>query len=285
MTATQYDDLIPLGRAMPLRVYLKSLWERRQFAITVPLGELRAQNMNTVLGNVWLLLSPTLLVCVYYLVFGVLANRVLAGVTNVIGFLTVGIFTYQYLQRTVVQCSQSIVSNEGLIRSLAFPRAILPIATVVRESLAFYSSMLLMFIVVIAFGEQPSLEWLQVLAIVPMMALFGLGFGFVLARLTDSLQDVRNLLPFMFRLLFYLSGIIFVLDNRIMRKAPELAPFVNLNPFFVFPALMRDVLMSSYEVIPPIGRYLWPAAIVHTLVFLTGGFLFFRAAEQRYGRG
>jgi teichoic acid transport system permease protein len=285
MTASQYDDLIPLGRAMPLRVYLQSLWERRQFAITIPLGELRAQNMNTVLGNVWLLLSPTLLVCVYYLIFGILANRVLAGITNVIGFLTVGIFTYQYLQRTVVQCSQSIVSNEGLIRSLAFPRAILPISTVVRESLAFYSSMLLMFAVVVAFGERPNREWLQVLAIVPMMALFALGFGFMLARLTDSVQDVRNLLPFMFRLLFYLSGIIFVLDNRIMNRAPEIAPFVNLNPFFVFPALMRDALMSSYTVIPEIKQFLWPAAIVHTLLFLTGGFLFFRAAEQRYGRG
>ncbi len=285
MTATQYDDLIPLGRAMPLRVYLRSLWERRQFAITVPIGELRAQNMNTVLGNVWLLLSPTLLVGVYFLIFGVLATGLNRGVQNFIGFLTVGVFTYQYLQRTVVQCSQSIVSNEGLIRSLAFPRAILPIATVVRESLAFYSSLILMVLVVLGTREAITLHWLKVLAIIPMMAVFALGMGFVLARLTDTLQDVRNLLPFLFRLLFYLSGIIFAIDTRIIRQAPELAPFVALNPFFVFPTLMRDAMMTTYQVNPVIGRWLWPAAIAYTVLFLVGGFTFFRAAEQRYGRG
>lgn len=285
MTATQYDDLIPLGRALPLRVYLKSLWERRQFAITVPLGELRAQNMNTVLGNVWLLLSPTLLVGVYFVIFGKLASGLNRGIDNFICFLTVGVFTYQYLQRTVVQCSQSIVSNEGLIRSLAFPRAILPIATVVRESLAFYSSLILMALVVLATREGVTVAWLQVLIIIPMMAVFALGVGLVMARLTDTVQDVRNLLPFLFRLLFYLSGIIFVIDNRIINRAPELAPYVSLNPFFVFPALMRDALMSTYDVHPLIGRWLWPSAIAYTVVFLVGGFQFFRAAEQRYGRG
>lgn len=285
MTATQYDDLIPLGRALPLRVYLRSLWERRQFAISVPLGELRAQNMNTVLGNVWLLLSPTLLVGVYFLIFGVLASGLNRGVENFIGFLTVGVFTYQYLQRTVVQCSQSIVSNEGLIRSLAFPRAILPIATVVRESLAFYSSLALMLLVVLLGGEGITSEWLQLLILIPMMAVFALGVGFILARLTDTVQDVRNLLPFMFRLLFYLSGIIFAIDTRIMRQAPDLAPLVALNPFFVFPTLMRDALMTTYQVNPVIGRWLWPSAIGFTVVVLVSGFRFFRAAEQRYGRG
>ncbi|HEX6254752.1 MAG TPA: hypothetical protein VFZ70_02980 [Euzebyales bacterium] len=285
MAATQYDDLIPLGRAMPLRVYLRTLWERRQFAISVPLGELRAQNMNTVLGNVWLLLSPTLLVCVYFVIFGVLAGSLNRGVDNFIGFLTVGVFTYQYLQRAVVQCAQSISSNEGLIRSLAFPRALLPIATVVRESLAFYSSMILMVIVVLATGERVTVDWTKVLLLVPMMAVFALGLGFVLARLTDTVQDVRNLLPFMFRLLFYLSGIIFAIDTRLLRQAPELAPFASLNPFFVFPTLMREALMTTYQVDPAIGRWLWPSAVAFTVVLLFGGFMFFRAAEQRYGRG
>jgi teichoic acid transport system permease protein len=285
MAATQYDDLIPLGRAMPLRVYLRTLWERRQFAISVPLGELRAQNMNTVLGNVWLLLSPTLLVCVYFLIFGVIARGLNRGVDNLIGFLTVGVFTFQYLQRTVLRCSESISSNEGLIRSLAFPRALLPIATVIRESLAFYSSMILMVIVIVATGESITVNWAKVLVLVPMMAVFALGLGFVLARLTDSLQDVHNLLPFMFRLLFYLSGIIFAIDTRLLEQAPDLAPFVSLNPFFVFPTLMREALMTTYQVHPVIGRWLWPSAVAFTVVLLTGGFLFFRAAEHRYGRG
>lgn len=285
MAATQYDDLIPLGRAMPLRVYLRTLWERRQFAISVPLGELRAQHMNTVLGNVWFLLTPALLVGVYYVVFGVLLD-VNRGVENLIGFLAVGVFSYQYIQRSILQTSISISSNEGLIRSLAFPRAILPIATVIRETLAFAPSILLMVVVVLLKGEPITMRWLWVLVLIPLMALFALGVGFFLARLTEGVRDVRNLLPFAFRLAFYASGIIFPIDLRIAERAgSDVLPYLALNPLFTFPTLMREALVASYRVDPAVQPWLWPAAVLYPLVLLVGGFFFFRAAEQRYGRG
>ncbi|MBW3606282.1 MAG: ABC transporter permease [Actinobacteria bacterium] len=285
MTTTGYDDLIPLGRALPLRVYLRSLWERRQFAVSVPLGELRSQHMNTVLGNVWYLLNPMLQVGVYFLVFGVLlgTNR---GITNFITFLAIGVFSYGYLQRSIVSCASSIVSNEGLIRSLSFPRAILPIASVVRESIAFSSSVALMVGLSVLTGEPLTVEWLSLLLLVPLMATFALGVGFVLARLTDRLHDVRNLLPFVFRIAFYLSGIIYAFDVVLAARGyGHMIELLALNPFFVFATLARHALMSTYAVDPRVAPWLWPAAVAYTGVFLIAGFVFFRAAEQRYGRG
>lgn len=290
MAATQYDDLIPLGRSLPLRVYLRSLWERRQFAVSVPLGQLRAEHMNTVLGNVWHLLNPTLMVGVYYLIFGVILN-VNRGVDNLIGFLAVGVFSFRFIQRSIQQCSQSITSNEGLIRSLSFPRAILPISAVMRESIAFGSSIVLMVAVVLAKGEPVTLDWLYVVAVIPLMALFALGVGFILARLSDSVRDVHNLLPYAFRLTFYASGIIFPIDIRIAGKMPNnpaldpILAWLPLNPLFTYPTLMRQSLMASYQVDDRVLPFLWPAAVLYPLVMILVGFAFFRRAEQRYGRG
>ena len=285
MTTTQYQDLIPLGRALPARVYLRSLWDRRQFALSVPLGELRAQHMHTVLGNVWYLLNPMLQVAVYFLVFGVLLHTS-RGVDNFICFLAIGVFSYGYMQKSISACAGSIVTNEGLIRSLSFPRAILPIAAVVRETLAFATSVGLMVVLALVTGEALRPSWLELLVLVPLMGLFSLGVGFVFARLTDRLHDLRNLLPFMFRLAFYLSGIIYAFDRVVARTDyHDVMGLLALNPFFTYSTLMRHALMSSYEVHPLVAPWLWPAAILYPLVFMAVGFAFFRAAEQRYGRG
>lgn len=284
MGTPEYEGLIPLGRSLPLRVYLQSLWDRRQFAISVPLGELRSQHMNTVLGNVWHLLNPTLQVGVYYLVFGVLlgTNR---GVDNFITFLAVGVFCFGYMQRSITACASSIINNEGLIRSLSFPRAILPISAVVRETIAFAPAVALMLTLAVATGEGVRLQWLMIIPWTALMALFALGAGFMLARVTDSIHDVRNLLPFLFRLAFYLSGILYAFERFVPDRYAQWLPIIAFNPFYAFISHMRHAVMWSYGVDPLVDPWLWPSAVLYPLLFLVFGFLFFRAAEHRYGRG
>lgn len=284
MAVTQYDDLIPLGRALPVRVYLRSLWERRQFAISVPMGELRTQHMNTVLGNVWHLLNPLLQVGVYWLVFGVLLNTS-RGIDNFITYLAIGVFCFGYMQRAIKACASSIINNQGLIRSLSFPRAILPISAVVRETIAFGPSLALMLLLTVIMGEGVRPSWLLVIPWTALMAMFSLGAGFVLARLTDGLHDVDNLLPFLFRIAFYLSGILYAFERFVPEAYADWLPIIALNPFYAFITHMRHALMSTYVADPVVDPWLWPSALLYPVLFLVFGFLFFRAAEQRYGRG
>ena len=283
MAASDYDDLIPLGRSLPVRVYLRSLWDRRQFAISVPMGELRTQHMNTVLGNVWHLLNPLLQVAVYWLVFGVLLGTD-RGIDNFITYLAIGVFCFGYMQRAIKACASSIINNQGLIRSLSFPRAILPISAVVRETIAFGPALVLMLLLALATeGLRP--QWLLVVPWTALMAVFSLGAGFVLARLTEGLQDVDNLLPFLFRIAFYLSGILYAFERFVPDEYAAWLPIIALNPFYAFITHMRHALMWTYAADPVVDPWLIPSALLYPLLFLVFGFLFFRAAEQRYGRG
>jgi teichoic acid transport system permease protein len=284
MATTQYDDLIPLGRSLPVRVYLRSLWQRRQFAISVPLGELRSKHMNTVLGNVWHLLNPVLQVGVYFLIFDLLLNTS-RGVENFLPYLAIGVFSFGYMQRSITACASSIINNQGLIRSLSFPRALLPVSAVVRETIAFGPALVLMLALSVFRPEGFKLSWLLVIPWTVLMAMFALGAGFVLARLTDGVQDVGNLLPFLFRISFYLSGILYAFEEVLPEKYAEWLPIIALNPFYAFISHMRHALMSTYRVDPVVDPWLWLSGLLYPVVFLVGGFLFFRAAEQRYGRG
>ncbi len=269
-------DLVRLGGKIPLRAYLRSLWARREFATVVPIGDLKAQHMDTVLGNVWHLLNPLLLVGVYFLVFGVILGT-RRGVDNFITFLAVGVFGFQYTQKAVLAGAKTIVSNQGLLRSIQFPRAILPVSAVVGQTVAFLPAASVMLLVALVTGERPTLLWLALVPVLALQALFCLGAAFVVARLTDMFRDFENVLPYFFRILFYLSGVLYSVEHYV--SDPGLQRLFDVNPMYVFISLTRGPLLGL-----PMTGTMWLSALCWTTVLLAGGFAFFRAAEQRYGR-
>lgn len=270
-------DLTRLGTQPSLRDYASDLWSRREFAHEIAAGNLRAQNMDTVLGNVWHLLNPLFLVGVYFLMFGVILD-INRGVDNFVAFLAVGVFVYHFTQRSVMSAAKSLVSNEGLVRSIKFPRAILPIASVLEEALAFLPALGVLLVVALATGEPVRAAWVVLPLIIFLQLLFNLGGGFVVARLTDRFRDVANILPYIFRLFFYLSGALYPVSRFVEDPLQRL--LFNLNPTYTFITIAREPVIGL-QTQPEV----WAAAVAWAVVVFVGGLLFFRAGEARYGRG
>jgi teichoic acid transport system permease protein len=286
--STVPPDLQPLGATPPMRSYLRAVWGRRQFAWASATGELRSQHMDTALGNVWHLLNPILLISVYYLVFGVvLQGTVDRGVGDAfIVFLAIGVLSYQWGQRSITAAARSITGNEGLIRSLQFPRALLPLSVILKETLAYVPGIALMMLVALAYGEGVTANWLLMLPIFVLQVTFNLGAGLLLARTADRFRDTVNVLPFVFRLGFYGSGVIFLVDQRFwsfFENYPWTTYVFVANPFYAQLSLWREALMTSLEIqqVP----MLWISASAWALGSLVIGLVVFRAGEKEYGRG
>jgi teichoic acid transport system permease protein len=279
--------LSELNVTPPVTTYVGELWRRREFALAVAQGELRAKHLDTLLGNLWHLLNPLLLIGVYYVVFGVLLDTS-RGVTNFISFLAIGVLSYHFIQRSVMSGAATIVNNEGLIRSLQFPRALLPISAMLRETIAFGSAMVVMVAVVLITREPISLMWLFVVPAILLQLVFSTGVALFFARLGDKVRDILNVIPYIFRMFFYLSGVLFSADYFIPRigepfDALPLHELFVMNPFYVFISLPREYLIASEEhaFVPE----MWLSAGVWAVVALLVGLLVFRAGEREYGRG
>jgi teichoic acid transport system permease protein len=275
--------LVRLGGSPSLPDYLRQLWGRRQFALTNAMGELRAQHMDTTLGNLWHLLNPILLIAIYFLVFDVILNAT-RGVTNFIEFLAIGVLAYHWATKAITGGARTIISNEGLIRSLQFPRALLPISTVLQETLAFLPGLVMMFIVVLP-REGIAVSWLLVPVVFVLQTSFCLGAAFLTARAADRFRDTINILPFFFRLIFYGSGILYAVDQRFHGafENPWVVRFFLINPFYGLVSLWRDALMSTQE-IANVG-WMWVSVTGWSLGLLIVGLLVFRSGEKEYGRG
>jgi teichoic acid transport system permease protein len=273
-------QLRPLDTNRSAWDYLRQMWSRRDFIVAMPLEEVRSTHQNTLLGNVWHLGNPMLSVAVYYLVFGVIleANR---GIDNYILWLMVGVFTFGLTQRTVLGGATSIAANQGLMRAIRFPRALLPVSVVISRLLTFGFELSVLAVVALLTGEGISWRWLVLPAALALHSALNLGGAFFAARLNDAFRDVQQIIPFLFRLLIYVSGVMFPLDAYLSNdETPDLVRrIINFNPLVLIIEVYRWVFLGTGVELD----HLVQTTLV-SIVVLIAGFVYFRGAEHRYGR-
>lgn len=257
--------------------YLRELWERRSYIRHVALNELRHRQITNVLGSFWHLLNPALTIGVYFIIFGVVIESD-RGIDNFLLFITIGLFVFQFGQKSTIDGSRSIINNKGLIKAVRFPRALLPISSTVTETLASVPTFAVAYLVALATGADITWRWLMLPPLLLLMMFFNMGTAMVAARLTTHFADTTQILPFIFRLALYLSGVIFSVDAYV-----EDNDFANtlftLNPYYCFISLARWSIMAGN-----LQTDLLVSAVVWTAISLVGGFLWFRSAEERYAR-
>lgn len=259
-----------------LSVYLERLWRRREYVWFVARSELRSRQMTSLLGNLWHLLNPALSIAVYFVIFGILleADR---GVENYTLFITVGVLFFADVQRATMAGAGSIANSRGLLQSLAFPRAMLPVTSTLTETLASVPGLLVIISVALLTGEGPRVGWILLPALLAVMGLFNLGLAMIAARGSSQYADLRQVLPFVFRLLLYGSGVVFSLD--VFAAGRRWAWVFDLNPVFGYISIARWMTMGGdlrWEWCVSAGG--WTAAV------MTLGFWWFRRAEDTYGR-
>lgn len=283
MTDTDYAALARehglkrVGARPPLHHYIRETWQRRAFAFTLARYRLEARNGQNRLGLAWVVLRPLINAAVYGVVFGLILARD-SRPANFIPFLVVGVFIFEFFSKSLSEGAKSIANNAQLVRSLSFPRVLLPISIVIQQILELVPMVVVMLIIVLVFGEPITLNWLLLVPVLAIMALFNFGVAFIAARLTVHLRDLTQILPFVTRIMFYSTGIFYSID-KVLKDSPLLL-VAQLNPVHDFIALVRFSVVSGTVIQP----WFWLVIVASSLVFAVGGFIFFWLAEEQYGR-
>ena len=98
-----------------------------------------------------------------------------------------------------------------------------------------------------------------------MLAVFVTGLGFMAARAAEASGDVINLLPWVFRILFYLSGVIFSVEKFIEQEWQR--NLFLLNPFHSLLSLARHPIVPEGS---PISWTMFLIALGWTVAVMTG---------------
>jgi teichoic acid transport system permease protein len=268
--------------ARRLRTYFTDLWNRREFAWFLAMGNLKARNASTALGLFWWVLNPLLLGLVYFFVFGVLFGT-RSRPPDYIAYLLSGMFVFHFTNQSMSGGAHAILQNAKLLANLKFPRLVLLASALIESSVGFLASILVFYAIAWpAAGIHPSRYTLLLIVVIPIQLLLNLGLSAIVARLAVPFRDINNLLPYFNRLWLYLTPIIWPLafiDNL----GPSVQTLVRLNPMFPLIALYRTAFIGRpdypFQVDDLLISLAWAVAI-----FLVGvaGFIRYENRMVRY---
>ncbi|MEU2261474.1 ABC transporter permease [Streptomyces sp. NPDC019645] len=265
--------------------YVRQLWGRRHFILAFSQAKLTAQYSQAKLGQLWQVATPLLNALVYYLIFGLIlgAGRGMSKEVY-IPFLVTGVFVFTFTQTSVMAGVRAISGNLGLVRALHFPRASLPISFALQQLQQLLFSMIVLVLIVVAFGSYPSLSWLLVLPALGLQFVFNVGMALIMARMGSKTPDLAQLMPFIMRTWMYGSGVMFSIKVMLADKPAWIAEVLMYNPAAIYMDLIRFALIDGYDS-SNLPEHVWLAGGLWALLLGVAGFVYFWKAEERYGRG
>ncbi|MGO0575846.1 ABC transporter permease [Ornithinimicrobium panacihumi] len=272
-----------VGQRPTLGGYLADLWRNRHLMWAMAKGDFIASHQDNHLGLLWSVINPLLLAVSYYLIFGLLIGT-RGGIENFVSFLTIGLFIFIPISSAMTSGGKSVTGKVGMIRSLKFPRVLLPVTSMLSEFLGALPAFVTLVVIALAMGERPSLQWLLFPVALLVVLAFCLGLSMICARLVDLVRDASNLLPLTVRLLRYVSGIFFSVQDSLARfdSPPRWVAYaLEYQPVAVMLTLVREPLMEEFAV----RWQTWAVAGGWAVLFLVVGFVVFWRGEGSYGRG
>ena len=187
----------------------RDIYEYRELIWAMALKELKIRYKRSVLGFMWALLNPALLMLVLTLVFSTIMRF---PIPHYAIFLLSVLLPWTFFSQSLSYAVESIVTNGDLIKKVAVPKLVFPVAAVVSNIINLLLSLIPLAILVPLLHHPFYWTWLYLP--VPLLALtiFTLGMTFFFAAANVYYRDVSHILQVVLSAWFYLTPIIYALD-------------------------------------------------------------------------
>ena len=205
--------------------------------------ELKTRVSSSTLGLLGVFSEPLLSLLVFILIFSLRKSRSIYGLDIYI-FLTCGILIFTIFSNIAFRSLNAIQANEPLIRTYKHLKII---DTVIARSIieAYLNLILLILILVPIFLHNSEIIINNInlsFMIYILTALFSFGVGLIILVVSSLYPVTQNLLPFITRPLFIISGIFFSI-----KSIPEnLKKIIVWNPILHFIELFRNSFYGGY---------------------------------------
>jgi ABC-2 type transport system permease protein len=222
-------DLVDRSDEMTLGGILVSLYSYRSLLKALVLKDLKLKYRGSVFGFLWSLANPLLMIVVYTLAF-----TFILGIRSemFVFYLMLGQLAWTFFAGSLMMSTASIVDNSGLLRTVVFPRAILPIATVLFNFAQYLLTIAVFLPLMFAWYRIPLAEPMILFPVVLVLhVMFTIGIALILATTTVFFRDVRHLVEVALAVLFWLTPIVYELERvperlRLLILLSPMSPFV-----------------------------------------------------------
>lgn len=266
------------------------IWRYRDLLLLFVKRDVITLYKQTILGPLWYFIQPLFTSVIFTLVFNNIANIETGNGIPSFLFNLAGITAWNYFSACLNGTSDTFKKNQGIFGKVYFPRAIMPMSTVLSNLIKFGIQLLVFvcfYIYFIFFTEKASavlvsinVLWLPLVILI--MGLLGLGFGMIISSMTTKYRDLSFLVAFGVQLLMYGSAVMYPLslihEKVIDGKLPQwVGLLIEYNPMTTIVELFRSMTLGvGYFSLSKLSY----ATIISIVVFLLGLIVFNKTEKQ-----
>lgn len=265
----------PAGTTRPAPAARFADWSNaRELILNLVRRDLKTRHRGTVLGMVWSLVTPLLLVALYTFIFTfILPTSPIkdSGDVPFAIYFFVALVAWNLFANGTVNAAGSIVGSGYLLKKVFFPREILPLAAVLSVLVTFAFEFSVALAATVVFHGLPSwhVVYAPLILVVPLALAYGVGM--LLAALTVFFRDIEHFLGIFMQLWFWGTPIIYSLT--FVADKPVFTNILQANPMTGVVVSLRNVMLLDA---PPDWLLLGYDAVVAVVVLVVAHVVFGR---------
>jgi lipopolysaccharide transport system permease protein len=271
-----------LGYLNPLAM-LRVLWAHRQLTWQLAKREIVARYRGSMLGLVWAVITPLLLLAVYTFAFaGVFGarwtNDPRESPFDFALVMFAGLLVFNLFVEVVNRSPHLIVGNANFVKRVVFPLEIIVVAALVSALI----NMLIGFAAwtvgwVVLNQALPHVEGLLLPVVLMPTILLTLGLGWLLSSLGVFLRDIGPGVVLVTQVLFFATPI-FYSAEQVRRKSAAAARVIEANPLAQVIESVRQILIHG--ALPDWSA--WGVALVVSAAIALLGYAFFMKSRRAF---
>ena len=264
-TAAAYEAVSKLSRGSELQhnlFVLRSLVSK----------DFKLKYRRSVLGILWSLLNPLLMMVVMAAVFSFMFRF---QIEHFPVYLILGTIMFDFMSRSTTGAMSSILDSQSLIKKIRIEKIIFPLEKVVFELVNFGLAFIAALAVMLFFRVPPSIHALWGLPfIVITLTVFSTGLALLISSLSVFFRDVMHLWGVLMTAWTYMTPLFYPYEML----EHWMQVIMQFNPMYHFVTFFRDIMM--WNVNPG-----WMESLIclgMALITFLVGFAVFRKTESKF---
>lgn len=252
---------------------LGELWKSRELLYFLVWRDVKVRYKQTLLGALWAVLQPALMMVVFTVFFGRMA-KVSSGDLPYALFAYFGLVPWTFFATSISNAGNSVVGSERLITKIYFPRLAIPFASVGAALVDFAIAFSLLVVLMVCYGVSPGMKIMLLPVVLLPILLTALGVGTWLAALNVAYRDFRYVIPFLTQLWMFATPSVYMDTHA---SSGPLRAVLALNPMTGLISAFRTVCRGGNLEWGP-----WGLSVAFAIVVFLLGCFFFRRMERNF---
>ena len=228
-----------------------SLAKYRELMYFFAWRDIKIRYRDTLLGVFWTIAQALFLTLVFSVIVWRGFNLPTRGMPPILFFFS-GIIVWNYFSQAVTTSANSILIHAQIIRKIYFPRLVIPLSSIITASFDFFINAIALIIIslIVKYNNGVDINILYVIIALIitwiLTTLVALSAGVFLSALNVKYRDVRNAIPFLVQILFFLTPVMYDFSTN---SAGLVSYLLKLNPLVLPIEMIRsNIGSSSFEI-------------------------------------